>query len=61
VHAARSAARRLVETPAVYWLPPDLGGVDIAVPEAARHAREPAAELAAVILANSGRLQRQSR
>ena len=59
VHAYGLMPDGLCEVPAVYRLP-ELGDVEFVVIEAARDRRGPAAELAAAILANGGRLQRRA-
>jgi DNA-binding transcriptional LysR family regulator len=58
VHARGLMPEGLVEMPAAYRLP-DLGDAEFIVLGAARQERGPAAELAAAILANGGRLQRR--
>jgi DNA-binding transcriptional LysR family regulator len=59
VHARGLMPEGLSEMPAAYRLP-DLGEVEFVVLGAARQERGPAAELAAAILGNGGRLQRRT-
>jgi hypothetical protein len=59
VHAQGLMPEGLVEIPPAYRLP-DLGDVEFVVLGAGRQERGPAAELAAAILANGGRLQRRA-
>lgn len=58
VHARGLMPEGLVEIPAAHRLP-ELGDAEFVVLGAARQERGPAAELAAAILANGGRLQRR--
>ena len=59
VHAHGLMPEGLQEVSPAYRLP-DLGDVEFVVQGAARHERGPAAELAAAILANGGRLHRRA-